>query len=213
MRVRGHNLVWHSQLPAWVSSLPLSQVRAAMEAHITTEATHYKGQIYAWDVVNEPFNDDGPLRQDVFYNAMGSGLHRRRPAHRARRRPERQAVHQRLQHRGPERQEQRDVQPGQSLLAQGVPLDGIGFESHFIVGQVPTDLQANMQRFANLGLDVAVTELDDRIQLPASSANLQQQATDYANVVKDCLTVSRCVGVTQWGVDDADSWIAGTFPG
>src|SRR3954449_3864025 len=49
-RVRGHNLVWHSQLPSWVTSLPTSQVQAAMEAHITTEATHYRGQVYAWDV-------------------------------------------------------------------------------------------------------------------------------------------------------------------
>jgi endo-1,4-beta-xylanase len=101
----------------------------------------------------------------------------------------------------------------QSLVSQGVPLNGIGLESHFILGQVPSDMQANMQRFANLGLDVAVTELDDRIQLPASSANLQQQATDYGNIVKDCLNVARCVGVSQWGVSDAASWIPGTFPG
>jgi endo-1,4-beta-xylanase len=94
-----------------------------------------------------------------------------------------------------------------------VPLNGIGFESHFILGQVPSDMEANMQRFANLGLDVAVTELDDRINLPASSANLQQQATEFANVVKDCLGVTRCVGVTQWAVGDADSWVPGTFSG
>ena len=60
----------------------------------------------------------------------------------------------------------------QSLLAQGVPINGVGFESHFILGQVPSTMQANMQRFAALGVDVAVTELDDRIQLPATSANL-----------------------------------------
>ncbi|MFD7902537.1 endo-1,4-beta-xylanase [Kitasatospora sp. NPDC059747] len=72
MRVRGHNLVWQNQLPSWVSNLPLSQVRSAMEAHITTEATHYKGQVYAWDVINEPFNGDGSLVPDVFYRAMGT---------------------------------------------------------------------------------------------------------------------------------------------
>src|SRR5581483_7748728 len=101
----------------------------------------------------------------------------------------------------------------QQLLAQGVPLGGIGLESHFIVGQVPSSMQANMARFAALGLDVAVTELDDRIPLPASSGNLAQQATDYANITKWCLSVSRCVGVSQWGVGDADSWIPGTFSG
>ncbi len=101
----------------------------------------------------------------------------------------------------------------QSLLAQGAPLDGIGLESHFIVGQVPSSLLTNMQRFANLGLDVAVTELDDRIPLPASNGNIQQQATDYGTVVNDCLAVSRCVGVSQWGIDDGHSWIHGTFPG
>jgi endo-1,4-beta-xylanase len=101
----------------------------------------------------------------------------------------------------------------QSLLAQGVPINGVGLESHFILGQVPSTMQANMQRFAALGLDVAVTELDDRIQLPASSANLAQQATDYSTVISDCLAVTRCVGVSQWGVGDADSWIPGTFSG
>ena len=99
------------------------------------------------------------------------------------------------------------------MKSQGVPIDGVGLESHFIVGQVPSSMRANMQRFAALGLDVAVTELDDRIQLPANSGTLDQQATDYATVVNDCLAVTRCVGVSQWGVGDADSWIPGTFPG
>jgi endo-1,4-beta-xylanase len=212
-RVRGHNLVWHSQLPGWVSSLPLNQVQGVMESHITTEVNHYKGKIYAWDVINEPFNEDGSLRQDVFYNAMGTGYlaDAIRTAHNAD--PNAKLYINDYNIEGENAKSNALYSLAQSLLAQGVPLGGIGLESHFIVGQVPSSMLANMQRFANLGLDVAITELDDRIQLPASSASLQQQASDYSTVVNDCLAVSRCVGVSQWGVDDGHSWIPGTFPG
>ncbi|MEV6006940.1 endo-1,4-beta-xylanase [Streptomyces sp. NPDC051976] len=213
MRLRGHNLVWQNQLPSWVNNLPLSQVQGAMDAHITTEVNHYKGQIYAWDVVNEPFNGDGSFVNDVFSRAMGSTYFAEalRTAHAAD--PNAKLYINDYNIEGQNAKSNALYNLAKTLLAQGVPLGGIGFESHFIVGQVPSDFQANMQRFAALGLDVAVTELDDRIQLPASNAALQQQATDYGNVVKDCLAVSRCVGISQWGVDDGNSWIPGTFPG
>ncbi len=212
-RVRGHNLVWHAQLPGWVSSLPQSQVQGAMESHITTEVNHYKGKIYAWDVINEPFNEDGSLRQDAFYNAMGTGYlaDAIRTAHNAD--PNAKLYINDYNIEGENAKSNALYSLAQSMLAQGVPLGGIGLESHFIVGQVPSSMLANMQRFADLGLDVAITELDDRIQLPTSSGTLQQQASDYTTVVNDCLAVSRCVGVSQWGVDDGHSWIPGTFQG
>ena len=213
MRVRGHNLVWHSQLPSWVTSLPTSQVQAAMEAHITTEATHYKGKVYSWDVVNEPFNDDGTLRQDVFYTAMGSGYiaDALRTAHAAD--PNAKLYLNDYNIEGENAKSDAMYNLVASLKSQGVPIDGVGLESHFILGQVPSTMKANMQRFTALGVNVAVTELDDRIQLPASAANLTQQATDYAAVINDCLGVSGCVGVSQWGVGDADSWIPSAFSG
>jgi endo-1,4-beta-xylanase len=214
-RVRCHNLVWHSQLPSWVSSLPSNQVQSAMETHITREAGNYKGSCYAWDVVNEPFNDDanGTPRADVFFNAMGIGYiaDALKTAHAAD--PNAKLYLNDYNIEGVNAKSNSMFNLAQSLLSQGVPLNGIGFESHFILGQIPSDMQANMQRFANLGLDVAVTELDDRIQLPASSANLTQQASDFSKVVQDCLNVSRCVGVTQWAVGDADSWVPGAFSG
>jgi endo-1,4-beta-xylanase len=213
MRVRGHNLVWHAQLPGWVSALPTNQVQAAMEAHITAEATHYKGKLYAWDVVNEPFNEDGSLRTDAFTRAMGSGYiaDALRTAHAAD--PAARLYLNDYNIEGTGAKSNAMYALAQSLLAQGVPLNGIGFESHFVVGQLPSSLLSNLQRFAALGLDVAITELDDRIPLPASSSALQQQGADYRTVVTDCLAVSRCVGVSQWGVDDGHSWIPGTFPG
>ena len=213
-RVRCNNLVWHSQLPAWVANgLPVSQVQATMENHITTEATHFKGKCYAWDVVNEPFNEDGTPRVDVFFNAMGIGyiadaLKTARAAD-----PAAKLYLNDFDIEGMNAKSNAMFSLAQSLLAQGAPLDGIGFESHFIVGGVPSDMQANMQRFANLGLDVAVTELDDRMTVPASTANLQQQATDFASVVRACLGVTRCVGVTASAVGDADSTIPLIYAG
>jgi endo-1,4-beta-xylanase len=213
MRVRGHNLVWHSQLPAWVSNLATNQVQAAMENHITTEATHYRGKLYAWDVVNEPFEENGNLRNDIFFRAMGSGyiadaLRTARAAD-----PNAKLYLNDFNIEGTGTKSNAMFNLVSSLKSQGVPIDGVGFESHFVVGQVPSSLQANMQRFANLGLDVAITELDDRMPTPASSANLAQQATDFGNVVRACLAVSRCVGVSQWAVGDPDSWIPGAFAG
>ena len=214
-RMRGHNLVWHSQLPGWVTSLPSNQVKPAMEAHITGEVSHYKGKIYAWDVVNEPFNDDGSFRQDVFYNAFGGGAQyigdAIRTAHTADPAAKLYINDYNIEGLGSKSDAMYNL--AKTLLSQGVPLGGIGFESHFIVGQIPSSLQANMQRFAALGLDVAITELDDRMPTPASSGNLQQQATDDANVVKACLAIASCPGITQWNISDADSWIPGTFPG
>src|SRR5438067_4110489 len=169
-RVRGHNLVWHSQLPSWVSSLPASQVKPAMENHITTEVTHYKGKIYAWDVVNEPFNEDGSFRADVFYNAFGGSGYiadALRTAHKAD--PSAKLYLNDYNIEGTGTKSNAMYNLVSSLKSQGVPIDGVGFESHFILGQVPSSLQSNIQRFTALGVDVAITELDDRIQLPADS--------------------------------------------
>jgi endo-1,4-beta-xylanase len=213
MVVRGHNLVWQSQLPSWVSSLPLDQVKAAMEKHITTEVSHYRGQVYSWDVVNEPLNGDGTFVNDVFYQAMGPSYiaDALRTAHAA-------DPHARLylndyNIEGINAKSDAMYNLVKSLKAQGVPIDAVGLESHFITGTVPSTMLANMRRFAALGVDVAVTELDDRMPLPPTSAELAQQAADYATVVRDCLAVRRCVSISQWGVGDADSWIPGFFPG
>jgi len=215
-RVRCHNLVWHSQLPGWVSSLPTNQVQGAMENHITNEVNAYKGECYAWDVVNEPFNDDANAtpRADAFFNAMGIGYiaDALKTAHAAD--PNAKLYLNDYNIEGMNAKSNAMFSLAQSLLQQGAPLNGIGFESHFIEGQNPSGMQANMQRFANLGLDVAITELDDRFtNLPPSNAGLQQQATEFSNTVKACLGVTRCVGVTQWAIGDADSWVPGAFSG
>src|SRR5690606_4551372 len=98
------------------------------------------------------------------------------------------------------------------LLQQGVPIDCVGFQAHFIVGQVPSTLEQNLQRFAALGVSIHITELDVRIEGPVDNNELQQQARDFERVFRACWAIPTCTGVTQWGVSDQYSWVDGTFP-
>ena len=84
------------------------------------------------------------------------------------------------------------------LKDRGVPIDGIGVQAHLIVGQIPGDLQENLERFTSLGVDVAITELDIRMPLPVTEELLEQQKADYQTVVSACNAVEACVGVTIW---------------
>jgi endo-1,4-beta-xylanase len=175
--------------------------------------THFKGKIWYWDVVNEAFNDDGTRRSDVFQNQIGNSYIATAftTAHAADNTAK--LCYNDFNIEGINAKSNAVYNMVQSFKASGVPIDCVGFQSHLIVGQVPSDFQANLQRFAALGVDVQLTELDIRMPTPASTANLNQQATDYSNVVKACLAVSRCTDMTVWGVDDGHSWVPQTFSG
>lgn len=213
MKIRGHTLVWHSQLPNWVSNLTgANNVLTAMNDHITKEMQHFAGKIWYWDVVNEAFNDDGSRRSDVFQNQIGNNYiaDAFMAAHNAD--SNAKLCYNDFNIESMNAKSNAVFNMVQSFKASGVPIDCVGFQSHLIVGQVPSDFQANLQRFASLGVDVQITELDIRMPTPPSTANLNQQATDYSNVVKACLAVSRCNDMTVWGVDDGHSWVPQTFP-
>ncbi|HEU5109642.1 MAG TPA: endo-1,4-beta-xylanase, partial [Micromonosporaceae bacterium] len=212
-QVRGHTLVWHSQLAPWVSQVPQAELRGVMRRHITAEVAHFAGRLTAWDVVNEPFNEDGTFRQTPFFTAMGVDYiaDALRTAHAADRRVKLYLNDFNIE--GINAKSDAMYNLAKSLLARHVPLDGIGIQGHLILGNVPPTMRANIARFAALGLDVAITELDIRMDLPATDAKLAQQADEYAAVVGNCLAVRRCVGVTQWGIGDRDSWIPPFFPG
>src|SRR5919198_5475861 len=70
--VRGHTLVWHSQLPAWLSTngytttLSHEELHALLKKHIQDEVRHFRGDIWQWDVVNEAFDDNGQPRQTIW---------------------------------------------------------------------------------------------------------------------------------------------------
>ncbi|CCO30093.1 glycoside hydrolase family 10 [Rhizoctonia solani AG-1 IB] len=159
------------------------------------------------------FNDDGTWRTSVYYNTLGPSFIS--VALRAARAADPKAKLYLNEYNtdwtGPKSNAMYNL--AKDMLAQGVPLDGIGFQAHLIVNSFSRTFQANYQRFADLGLDVAITELDIRMTLPSTSALLAAQAENYKYVMNSCLAVSRCVGVTVWDTSDDHSWVPSTFPG
>ncbi|MGW2821697.1 endo-1,4-beta-xylanase [Streptomyces sp. NPDC001443] len=214
-QVRGHTLVWHSQNPSWLTngSWTAAQLGTLLQNHISTEVGRYQGKITAWDVVNEPFNEDGTYRSTLWYNGLGadyiaSALTWARAAD-----PAAKLYINDYNVEGVNAKSTALYNLVKSLKERGVPIDGVGLQAHLILGQVPATLQQNIQRFADLGVDVAITELDIRMALPADSTKLAQQAADYKAVTAACVAVTRCVNLTVWGFTDSDSWVDSTFPG
>jgi endo-1,4-beta-xylanase len=214
-QVRGHTLVWHSQNPSWLTngSWTSAELSQLMNDHLALEVGRYKGRLATWDVVNEAFNEDGTYRQTLWYNGLGAdyiaqALTAARAAD-----PAAKLYINDYNVEGVNAKSTALYNLVRDLKARGVPIDGVGLQAHLILGQVPSTLQQNIQRFADLGVDVAITELDIRMQLPATEAKLAQQRTEYETVVKACVAVTRCTGVTVWGFTDSDSWIPDTFPG
>ena len=102
----------------------------------------------------------------------------------------------------------------------GQSLDGIGIQGHLDIRYgFPDTLAANIKRFTDLGLDVAITEASTSgcsrpaCQPDEYAAELAKQADYYRQVVDACLTQRQCVGVTVWGFSDKYSWVPGFFTG
>jgi endo-1,4-beta-xylanase len=203
MSVRGHTLVWHAQQPGWAQGLEGSALRSAMTHHITQVAGHYRGQIHSWDVVNEAFADGtSGARRDS--NLQRTGNDWIEVAFRTARAadPNAKLCYNDYNTDGINAKSTAIYNMVRDFRARGVPIDCVGFQSH-LSNSVPSDYQANLQRFADLGVDVQITELD------ISGSN---QANVYATVTRACLAVARCTGITVWGIRDSDSWRTGQNP-
>ncbi|MFC8595170.1 endo-1,4-beta-xylanase [Streptomyces atroolivaceus] len=208
MKVRGHTLVWHSQLPGWVGGLGATDLRSAMNNHITQVMTHYKGEIHSWDVVNEAYQDgsSGARRSSPFQDKLGNGFIEE--AFRTARTVDADAklCYNDYNTDGRNAKSNAVYDMVKDFKQRGVPIDCVGFQSHFNSNSpVPSDFQANLQRFADLGVDVQITELD--IEGSGSA-----QAANYTKVVNACLAVPRCTGITVWGVTDKYSWRSSGTP-
>jgi endo-1,4-beta-xylanase len=222
---RCHNFVWHNQLPDWLTSRNWTKTElvSIMENHIKHEAQYFNndggyggGGCYAWDVVNEAFNEDGTLRSDIWSDTIGPEYIEL--AFKFARKYT--SPHTRLYYND----YNIETVANKSLAAaamvkdfkkRGIPIDGVGLQAHFTVGRSPSYQQVKdaIALFNKLGVEAALTELDVRTAIPDNSTQMAQQAQIYADSVKACVDSDNCVGVTVWDFWDPVSWVPSTFPG
>ncbi|NUW46862.1 endo-1,4-beta-xylanase [Nonomuraea rhodomycinica] len=219
--VRGHTLVWHSALPTWVSDGSLSdqELRAALQRHVETTVKRYAGRVAVWDVVNEVLAEDGTLKQTIWLKRLGPGYIA--DAFRWARAADPSAKlyinDYNAEWSNPKRTALYNLV--RDLRAQGVPIDGVGFQTHSLIKDPtpetipPTQLRSTLELFAGLGVDVAVTELDVRLKLPVDERKLAAQAEIYRRVTAACVAVARCVSLTVWSLTDRYSWVPAVVPG
>ena len=231
MAVRGHCLVWHTQQPGWVSSdgkkndkgWTRQQALDIMKKHITNVMQHYKGKVSAWDVVNECLDDDQSiirtnpdaykLRPTVWQLAIGDDYIDSAFVYARRADPTAQLY---LNDYDVEMQGKAKAVAYYNLVkrlqSRSIPLDGVGLQCHFSVGDVDSvKLEQTIRRFGEAGLKCIITELDMGIP-STSAANLEEQARNYRVITDIVLNNDNCPTMLIWGVKDNDSWRSASDP-
>jgi endo-1,4-beta-xylanase len=213
--VRGHTLVYGAQLAGWLTDRLLPWTRAdladAMRSFITTTVKHFAGRVGTWDVVNEAFNSDGTYQQNLWYKAIGPSYiaDAFRFAHAAD--PSARLFYNDAGAEADGPKQRAVLAMVGSLKAQGVPIDGVGFESHMRVGAQLDGpaLGATLARFARLGVAVEITEMDVPLRTwkPLGAEELAAQADTYRASATACWDVAACDRFTTWGIGDAVTWL------
>lgn len=225
MAVRGHTLVWHSAIPTWVTNghYSAAQLNTILQGHITTVVKHYSGRIYAWDVYNEAFNDDGTIRSNFWYDQPGIGFAGQGTAtiEQAFRWARAADANVKLFYNDYSAETVNAKSDAiyamcKDFLARGVPINGVGFQLHtdpsFRDSGTLSSFAANLKRFADLGLEVQITEFDVRLA-GNDATSLSQQADVYQQVAAICAKQKGCTAIQTWGFTDKHSWIPQFFKG
>lgn len=230
LRVRGHNLCWHEQTPAWLfkdaggNRVTKEVLLQRLHDHIKSVVGRYKGKIYAWDVVNEAIDDDSTkfLRNSLWYQICGDDYIAKAFEYAHEADPNAVLFYNDYNTERPEKRE-RVYRLLKKLIDAGVPVNAVGLQAHWSIYEpAQKELIATIKRFSSLGLKVQITELDMSIypwekntrSLRSGESDTytpeleQKQADQYAMVFKifrqfkDVIT-----GVTFWNISDKHTWL------
>jgi len=224
IEIHCHNLVWHSQLPPWVAAgnFDNATLIQVMYDHISGLAGRYAGRCTRWDVVNEALNENGTYRSSVWYDTIGEAFLPLAFKFAREIDPHAQLYYNDYNLEYNEEKTAGAARIVKLIQSYGVEIDGVGFQAHLSSEATPTSpgpapnqttLEAAFNQMTSQNVNVIYTEIDIRMNTPSTPEKLEVQKQAYKRVAASCLAVTRCVGMTIWGVSDKYSWIPSTFPG
>jgi endo-1,4-beta-xylanase len=221
MKVRGHCLVWGRSNPEWLTQghFTALQLSRLLHEHIDRVMSHYAGQVFAWDVVNEALDENGNVRSSIWYDEPGIGFSGHgteyieqvlRWAHEAD--PHALLFYNEAEGEGLNRKSDAIYTMVKDFKRLGVPIDGVGLQMHISLADADIPgIAANISRLTALGVQVHITELDVSLPLDSSglarAEDLSRQADVYRAIVRACLNSAGCTAIQTWGFTDKYSWI------
>lgn len=205
MKIIGHCLIWHSQVPAWIfvddkgKEVSREELIARMKNHITTVVSRYKGRVHGWDVVNEAIDDNGQYRQTKWYKIIGPEYIELafKFAHEAD--PNAELYYNDYNEWNPTKRDAiYNLVSG--LKAKGIKVDGIGMQGHLSLDSPSIEeYEEAIVKYASLGVKVMITELDmtllpwptERLTADVSfKAELRAKYNPYPNGLPDSVNVA-----------------------
>lgn len=218
--VRGHTLLWDQSTPAWAKAQLARRPGdwTIVSDYFEAVLGRYGDAVGEWDVVNEPIDTSARdnLRATVFQKAYGPGY-----VERALREARAHAPNARLvindygfDYDNPVEHERRAafLRLLEQLKASGAPLDGVGVQAHLDLSKGPLKreiLAPFFNRIADLGLSIAITELDVKEEsLRGDVAERDRRVADHVQAYLDiALEQPSVTGLTTWGLSDRHSWL------
>ncbi len=236
MKVNGHTLIWHSQLPGYVNSMKdADSVKQFFTDHINTIAGRYDGKITSWDVVNEALEEDGSLRKTIFLEKLGPGYITSAFELAQKAAPNTELYYNDYNIEQPKKRAGA-IALIKQIQAKGIRIDGVGIQGHWRAYNIPLEeIEKSILEFSALGIKVMFTELDLGV-LPnpwdSDAADVNKTAeynakmNPYANGLPDSMQAKLTKGyedlfklflkhkdkisrITFWGVNDGHSWLNG----
>ena len=204
MVLHGHTLVWYTSLPQWVQTSPLDEREGIMNDFIDTMTARYN-TVDVWDVVNEAFEDDGSYRNSTWFQAMGKDYIEKAFRRARAGDPDANLIYNDYDIAYGDAKTDATYTLMEELIANDTPIDGIGFQMHIGSDFAAFDKVENtFARFANLGLDIYITEMDVGMRAGTTDAD---QANVYRKITEICLTQPACKALQVWGVTDRYTWL------